>query len=130
VPDPDSLPPDTFSAARSAIRPAAICHGLGHIVKYGNAAFIAAFGDSCVGMPARECLLALPADAFALLDIVLSQGRPFSRWVRFGEDEWRMTAAPRVDHGTGEIYGVAFHLRSRYDLPVLAYGPDEGGAHT
>ena len=73
-----------------------------------------------MGLPAREGLLDLPADAFVLLDVVLAKGRPFSRWLRLGEVEWRMTAAPRVDPGTNEVYGVAFHLRSRSDLPVLA----------
>jgi hypothetical protein len=68
----------------------------------------------------REGLLDLPADAFVLLDVVLTRGRPFSRWLRLGDVEWRMTAAPRVDPGTHEVYGVAFHLRSRSDLPVLA----------
>jgi hypothetical protein len=90
------------------------------VVKYGNPAFVTIFGAQCVGLPAREGLLDLPADAFALLDVVLAQGRPFSRWLRLGEVEWRMTAAPRVDPGTNEVYGVAFHLRSRSDLPVLA----------
>jgi hypothetical protein len=103
-----------------ARRPAAVCHGPGHVVKYGNPAFLAAFGAQCVGLPAREGLLDLPPDAFVLLDVVLAKGRPFSRWIRLGKDEWRMTAVPRVDPGTQEAYGVAFHLRARADLPVLA----------
>jgi hypothetical protein len=106
-------------------RPAAICHGAGHLVRYGNPAFVAAFGAQCVGLPAREGLLDLPAEAFDLLDRVLESGRPFSRWIRFGDDEWRMTAVPRVDPGTQEVYGVAFHLRARSDLPVMAGGPGE-----
>jgi hypothetical protein len=91
-------------------------------VKYGNPAFVTTFGAHCVGLPAREGLLDLPADAFVLLDVVLARGRPFSRWIRLGEDEWRMTAVPRVDPGTQEVYGVAFHLRSRRDLGVLVTG--------
>lgn len=108
-----------------ARRPAAICHGPGHLVRYGNPAFVSAFGAQCVGLPAREGLLDLPPEAFVLLDRVLARGRPFSRWIRLREDEWRMTAAPRVDPGTQEVYGVAFHLRSRSDLPVLAGRPGE-----
>lgn len=110
----------TADGGAPARRPAAVCHGPGHVVKYGNPAFVTIFGAQCVGLPAREGLLDLPADAFVLLDVVLAQGRPFSRWLRLGEVEWRMTAAPRVDPGTHEVYGVAFHLRARSDLPVLA----------
>ena len=29
-----------------------------------------------------------------------------------------MTAAPRADPETGQVYGVSFHLRERSDLPV------------
>ena len=94
-------------------------------MKYGNPAFLAAFGAQCVGLPAREGLLDLPPDAFVLLDVVLARGRPFSRWIRLGKDEWRMTAVPRVDPGTQEVYGVAFHLRARTDLPVLATSSGE-----
>jgi hypothetical protein len=31
-----------------------------------------------------------------------------------------MTVTPRVDPGNGEVYGVAFHLRARSDVPVIA----------
>jgi hypothetical protein len=108
-----------------------MCHGSGHLVRYGNPAFIATFGLACLGLPAREGLVALPADAFALLDTVLARGRPYSRWIKVGGAEWRMTAAPRVDIGTGETYGVAFHLRSRGDRPAGGDGPasrERGGA--
>jgi hypothetical protein len=95
-----------------------MCHGPGHVVRYGNPAFVAAFGKACVGLPAREGLVALPSDAFTLLDAVLTKGRPFARRIRVAGKEWRMTAVPRVDAGTGEVYGVSFHLRSREEIPA------------
>lgn len=102
-----------------ATRPAGLCTGPGHVVVYGNEAFKAAFGERAVGLPARESMLDLPSAAFSLLDAVYRQGRPLARWVRRGGDEWRMTAAPRRDPETGEIYGVAFHLRARSDTPLV-----------
>lgn len=87
---------------------------------YGNPAFVAIFGPAAVGMPARESLIELPAGAFALLDAVLAYGKPVARWIRFAGADWRMTVAPRLDPGNGEVYGVAFHLRARSDVPVIA----------
>ena len=100
-------------------RPAALCRGPGHLVVYGNPAFVARFGAKSVGPPAREGLVGLPPAAFALLDRVFARGRPLARWIRLGAEEWRLTAAPRRDPETQEVYGVAFHLRSRSDLPVV-----------
>ena len=115
--------PDGGAPAR---RPAGICRGSGHVVIYGNPAFVAIFGIRAVGMPARESLVDLPAAAFALLDAVLVNGKPLARWIRFAGEDWRMTVAPRRDPGTGEVYGVAFHLRARSDVPVVANElPDE-----
>ena len=111
------------AAGAPARRPAAICRGPGHLVVYGNPAFLAAFGSRAVGMPARESLVELPPAAFALLDAVLGRGRPLAGWIRFAGEDWRMTAAPRTDPGTGEVYGVAFHLRARSDVPALAVEP-------
>lgn len=108
--------PDGGAPAR---RPAGICRGPGHLVVYGNPAFIAAFGSVAVGLPARESLLELPPDAFALLDTVLARGKPLARWIRLGGEDWRMTVAPRQDP-MGEVYGVAFHLRARSDVPVVS----------
>lgn len=82
---------------------------------YGNADLLAEFGTTCVGMPAREAFVGLPASAFALMDTVLEGGRPLARWIRLGGSQWRMTVAPRVDLGTGEVYGVALYLRRRGD---------------
>jgi hypothetical protein len=89
------------------------------MVVHGNPALRAAFGDVSIGLPAREGIIGLPPEAFALLDAVYARGTPLARWVRRGDEEWRMTAAPRKDPETGEVYGVAFHLRERSDLPVL-----------
>ena len=101
-----------------------MCRGAGHVVVYGNEAFRDVFGAPCVGIPAREGLLGLPADGFAVLDGVLRSGRPAARWIRMMGSEWRLTAAPRLDPGTHEMYGVAFHLRRRDDLPVVVEPPE------
>jgi hypothetical protein len=108
------------------VRPAAFCFGSGHVVMHGNAAFRASFGERAVGLPAREALLDLPSEAFDLLDAVLGQGRPLARWITRGQEEWRLTAAPRIDPETHEVYGVLFHLRARSDLPVLVRSADRG----
>lgn len=100
-------------------RPAGLCAGPGHLVVYGNGAFRRAFGAQSIGMPAREVMLDLPDAAFSLLDAVLVDGRPWARWIRRGGEGWRLTATPRLDPGTDEVYGVAFHLRARSDVPVV-----------
>ncbi len=99
----------------SATRPAGLCVGSGHVVVYGNPAFVAQFGDRCLGMPAREVLMDLPSAAFELLDAVFERGQPFARWITRGGQKWRMTAMPRREPGSDEVYGVAFHLRARPD---------------
>ena len=101
-------------------RPAGFANGPGHIVVYGNPAFRTMFGTAAVGLPARETMLDLPAEAFALLDAVFSDGRPLARWVDRLDGTWRLTAVPRRDPETGDVYGVAFHLRARSDLPIIA----------
>ncbi len=103
-------------------RPAGLCAGPGHVVLYGNPAFIARFGARCIGMPAREVMGDLPDAAFQTLDAVLREGRPLARWVRVANEEWRMTVTPRRDPEDDSIYGVAFHLRARSDVPVLPRG--------
>jgi len=105
-------------------RPAAFCFGAGHMVMHGNAAFRASFGDRAVGLPAREVLLDLPGEAFDLLDRVFATGRPLARWIKRGQEEWRLTAAPRVDPESNEVYGVLLHLRARSDLPVVVRSAD------
>jgi len=100
-------------------RPAGMCLGPGHLVVYGNPAFIDQFGSATLGLPAREGLLGFPPEAFDLLDAVLDAGRPRARWIRLADEDWRMTAAPRTELGTGLTYGVSFPLRRRSDEPVL-----------
>ena len=102
----------------SETRPAGLAAGPGHIVVYGNPAFRAAFGERAVGLPARETMLDLPPEAFALLDAVLRTGRPLARWIRRGGRDWRITGTPRRELGSDDVYGVAFHLRARDDLPI------------
>lgn len=111
--------PDDSRHSGAATRPAGLCAGPGHIVVYGNPAFVAAFGEQSVGLPARESMLGLPTAAFELLDAVLREGRPLACWVARDGDDWRLTAMPRFDPETQEPYGVAFHLRMRSDLPVV-----------
>ena len=100
-------------------RPAGLATGPGHVVVYANPAFRTMFGDRAVGLPARETMLDLPHEAFSLLDDVLAQGRPLARWVERPDGDWRLIAVPRRDPGTSEIYGVAFHLRARSDVPIV-----------
>jgi hypothetical protein len=104
-----------------------MCRGPGHIVVYGNPAFVATYGAGGVGMPVREILLDFPTGAFYLFDAVLQRGKPLALWIRLGEEDWRLTVTPRIDPA-GEVYGVAFHLRARSDVPVIStelpdYGP-------
>jgi PAS domain-containing protein len=110
--------------APSDTRPAGLCTGPGHVVAYGNPAFVATFGAGVVGMPAREVMLDLPEAAFDLLDLVYERGRPLARWIRRDGRDWRLTVTPRRDAETNRVYGVAFHLRARDDVPVVDHAPD------
>jgi hypothetical protein len=58
-------------------------------------------------------MLGLSRTGFTLMDAVLSQGRPLARWVRLSGETWRMTAVPRMEPETSEVFGVSFHLRPR-----------------
>lgn len=102
-----------------------MCVGHGHLIVYANEAFVIAFGHGVIGRPVREVAVGLPTRAFDLLDAVLSEGRPFSTWLDREGEAWRMTAVPRRDPETHEVYGVTFHLRARSDLPVVAATPGE-----
>ena len=92
-----------------------MCLGPGHLVVYGNAAFLAAFGAEAIGLPAREGLVSLPRAALTVLDAVIDRGRPLARWISWQGDDWRLTVAPRQDPETHETYGVSIHLRARSD---------------
>lgn len=119
TPDPATDPAAEADEAQDGpqAHPAGICHGAGLIVVHGNPAFKRVFGVGSLGLPAREGMLGLSRTGFTLMDAVLRQGRPLARWVRLAGETWRMTATPRIDPGTGEIYGVAFHLRPREPEP-------------
>ena len=71
----------------AAVHPAGMCVGAGHMVVYGNPAFVAAFGARSVGLPAREVMLGLSSDAFGVMDAVLKRGHAAARWVRLGGEE-------------------------------------------
>jgi len=95
---------------RATQYPAALLHGAGHLVVYGNPPFRALFGLGCFGLPAAEALLDLPRAAFELMDLVYREGRPLARWITVRDATWRLTIADRRDIGTGEVYGIALHL--------------------
>jgi hypothetical protein len=116
---PDGEPTIVSKTSGAVTRPAGLCAGPAHVVVYGNPAFVAAFGAGSVGLPAREGMLGLPGEGFALLDAVLRDGRPLALWLMRDGEDWRLTAMPRFDPETQEPYGVAFHLRARSDLPVV-----------
>ena len=96
----------------STTRPAGLCSGPGHIVVYGNAAFVSAFGGQSVGLPAREGMLGLPAEAFGLLDVGPSGG----------------TAARPLDHPRGPAVAADrdAEIRIRDDRAVRRRVPPPG----
>ena len=97
--------------------PAAFFLGRAHRIVHGNGAFLAAFGASSVGQPAREALVDLPSAAFDVMDAVLRSGRPLARRLVLADRPYRFVVAPRRDPETGETYGVASHLRP-LDVPT------------
>ncbi len=107
----DSSRAANTAAAATGGGPSAFLSGPAHLVMYGNAAFKAAYGASCVGQPARELMLDLPRPGFGLLDRVLVEGRALATRVRFPDGDRRLVAVPRRDPETGETYGVLLHLR-------------------
>jgi hypothetical protein len=93
--------------------PAAFHYGPAHVIMHGNPPFLELFGAQSVGVPAREAMADLPAEAFELMDRVYREGRPLARQVLTPAGPRRLVVVPRRDPGTGETYGVATHLRPR-----------------
>jgi hypothetical protein len=104
--------------------PAAFHYGPAHLIMHGNPAFIATFGQSSVGMPAREAMTDLPRSAFELMDRVYREGRALARRIDTPDGERRLVVVPRRDPETGDTYGVTTHLRA--DPPA----PGAGEART
>jgi hypothetical protein len=90
-------------------QPVALLYGPGQRIVHGNPAFVSEFGAS-VGLPAREVLLDAPPKLFDVVDRVLASGRPLACWLELRGERRRLTAAPRTDIESGEIYGVAIRL--------------------
>lgn len=90
--------------------PAAFHYGPGHVVMYANPAFQSEFGDRCLGLPAREVMVALPSEAFQVMDLVLQRGKPLARRLRMAGGARRIVVAPRTDPENGTVYGVVSHL--------------------
>ncbi|HLX36031.1 MAG TPA: hypothetical protein VKR30_12420 [Candidatus Limnocylindrales bacterium] len=90
--------------------PAALLDGPAHVVVHGNGPFLAEFGEACLGLPAAESLLALPGVAFEVMRRVYVRGTPLACWLEISGERRRLTAAPRRDVETGEVYGVAVRL--------------------
>ena len=91
--------------------PAAFHIGPGHLIVHGNTAFIEAFGQGCVGQPAREALLDLPPAAFELMDLVYERGAALACRIETAAGQRRLVVAARNDPETGKTYGVISHLR-------------------
>jgi hypothetical protein len=103
--------PRARSGARaSEPQPVALLDGPGHRIVHGNPAFVAEFGPTAVGLPAREALVELPSRLFEVVDLVLTGGRPLACWLEVAGRPRRLTASPRVDPETGDVYGVAIRL--------------------
>jgi hypothetical protein len=103
--------------------PAALLYGPGHRIVYGNGPFLVEFGASCLGLPAVEALLGLPARAFELMDLAYGEGRSLAAWVEIGGVHRRLVVAVRRDIETEEVYGIAIHLVAAADPgPVRGRG--------
>jgi len=104
--------------------PAAFHLGPGHVIVHGNGAFVAEFGRSSVGLPAREALVGLPREAFELMDVVYREGRPLARWIDTPDGRRRLVVVARRDPVSGETYGVTTHLRRVDTTTPAPGGPD------
>jgi hypothetical protein len=92
--------------------PAAFHYGPAHVIMHGNRAFLEAFGQAALGVPAREAMADLPRAAFELMDRVYREGRPLARRISTTSGPRRLVVVPRRDPETGETYGVTTHLRA------------------
>ena len=97
-------------AAEPPQAPTALLYGPGQMIVHGNPAFVAEFGPEAIGMPARETLVEMPPRFFEVVDRVLGEARPLACWLEVGGVRRRLTAAPRRDVETGEIYGAAIRI--------------------
>lgn len=102
--------PSVEPRATAAPRPAAMLYGPGHVIVHGNPAFLAEFGAACLGLPAAEALLRLPARAFELMDLAYREGRSVAGWIRVDGEPRRLVVAVRRDIETAEVYGIAIHV--------------------
>ncbi|MGO9177869.1 MAG: hypothetical protein ACLQBX_11855 [Candidatus Limnocylindrales bacterium] len=100
---------DAAPRTMGAGHPVAFHLGPGHVIVYATPAFLAAFGSTCLGLPAREALPDLPPRTFALMDRVLREGRPLARHIETPHGQRRLIVVPRRDPD-GETYGVTTHL--------------------
>ncbi|HXQ96489.1 MAG TPA: hypothetical protein VN800_06160 [Candidatus Acidoferrales bacterium] len=100
---------DGVSPTIGGPHPAAFHVGPGHVIAYATPAFLAEFGPTCLGLPAREALPDLPPSTFALMDRVLREGRPLACRIETPHGERRLVVVPRRDPD-GETYGVTTHL--------------------
>ena len=98
-------------APSTSPNPAAFHLGPGHVIVFGNPAFVAAYGGDTLGQPAREAMVDLPSAAFEVMDRVLREGRPLALRMRVSGAERRLLVVPRTEVDTGETYGVATYLR-------------------
>jgi len=110
--DPEASARPTFGIApgASGSQPVALLYGPGHLIVHGNPPFLTEFGEGAVGLPAAEVLLSLPGIAFDVFQRVYVRGTPLACWIEVSGERRRLTAAPRRDPETNEVYGVAIRL--------------------
>ena len=102
----------------SAQQPVALLYGRGRLIVHANPAFVAEFGATCLGLPAREAVLPFPRRVFEVVDRAWASGRPLATSVVVDGIRRRLTVAPRTDIETGEVYGVAIRLASEVPRPT------------
>ena len=110
--DPEAAARPSFGVTpgASGSQPVALLYGPGHVIVHGNPPFLAEFGEDAVGLPAAEALLSLPGLVFDVIQRVYVRGTPLACWIEVSGERRRLTAAPRRDSGTGDVYGVAIRL--------------------